>query len=212
MMGESRAVIYLMGPSELDRRAYRLLLRHDLRIEVDVESGFTPVAVWAAMRAKPDLVLVTADHATLEVRDAIQMIPRLRRTAHILILGASLDENALADWGQCGISGYVVKDGGIDELRPAIAAVLVGDTYFSDGMRELIEKGRNPTNGLSGLSPRESELLPLIARGMRLRDAAASMSVSYKTADSYRTSLLRKLGVRDRELARLAIRERIIEP
>jgi len=55
--------------------------------------------------------------------------------------------------------------------------------------------------------------LPLIARGMRLRDAAASMSVSYKTADSYRTSLLRKLGVRDRvELARLAIRERIIEP
>jgi DNA-binding NarL/FixJ family response regulator len=68
-------------------------------------------------------------------------------------------------------------------------------------------------DGLQTLSRREAELLPLLARGMTLREASEKMSVSYKTADSYRTSLLRKLGVRDRvELARLAIRERIIDP
>lgn len=65
---------------------------------------------------------------------------------------------------------------------------------------------------LPRLSRRETELLPLLARGLSLRDAAARMAVSYKTADSYRTSLLRKLGVKDRvELARYAIRERIID-
>ena len=59
----------------------------------------------------------------------------------------------------------------------------------------------------------ETELLPLLAQGLTLREAAARMAIGYKTADSYRTSLLRKLGVRDRvELARYAIRERIIEP
>ena len=66
---------------------------------------------------------------------------------------------------------------------------------------------------MAALSQREVELLPLLARGLKLRDAAHKMMVSYKTADSYRTSLLRKLGIRDRvELARYAIRERIIDP
>jgi DNA-binding NarL/FixJ family response regulator len=53
----------------------------------------------------------------------------------------------------------------------------------------------------------------LLARGLTLREAASKMTVSYKTADSYRTSLLRKLGLRDRvDLARYAIREHIVEP
>jgi DNA-binding NarL/FixJ family response regulator len=202
-----------MGPSALDRQAYRVLLRQGLHLEVTVESGFTPVAVWAAMRAQPDLALVTADHVAPEVRDAIELIPRLRKETRILVAGTSMDEMVLKDWGRCGIAGYVVKDGGTEELQPAIEAVLAGRTYYSAGVREAIEQGRKSTNGLAALSQREIELLPLLARGMKLREAASKMTVSYKTADSYRTSLLRKLGVRDRvELARYAIRERIIDP
>jgi DNA-binding NarL/FixJ family response regulator len=222
-MDENDAVIYLMGASALDRQAYRLLLRHELNLAVSVESGFSAVAVWAAMRAKPNLALVTADHASPTVRDALQMIPRLWEQTRILVVGASVDEAVLKDWGSCGIAGYVVKDGGIEELRPAIKAILAGQAYFSPGVFSAIEKGRESCSGFATLSPREAELFPLLARGMTLRDAlargmtlrdaASVMTVSYKTADAYRTSLLRKLGVRGRvELARLAIRERIIEP
>lgn len=212
-MIEADAVIYLMGPSVLDRQAYRLLLEHECHLSVAVESDFAPVAVWAAMRAKPDVVLVTADRATPEVHDAIQMIPRLRKQTRILVASASVDGTVLKDWGRCGIDGYVVKDGGVEELRPAISAVLMGKTYFSAGVRDAIEAGRNSTDGVLTLSRRENELLPLLARGLTLREAASKMAVSYKTADSYRTALLRKLGVRDRvELARYAIREHIIEP
>jgi DNA-binding NarL/FixJ family response regulator len=209
----TEAIIYLMGPSALDRQAYRLLLQHEWQLNVAVESGFAAVAVWAAMRAKPDLALVTADRVSAEVRDAIQMIPRLRKQTRILVASASVDEGVLKEWGRCGIDGYVVKDGGVEELRPAIAAVLVGREYYSAGVHEAIEGGRHCANGLATLSRREMELLPLLARGMTLREAAARMAVSYKTADSYRTSLLRKLHVRDRvELARLAIREHVIDP
>lgn len=212
-MIEIDGVIYLMGPAALDRRAYRLLLHYELQLSVAVESDFTPVAVWGAMRAKPDLALVTADCATPEVRDAVQMISRLRKQTKILVASASVEESVLKDWGRCGIHGYVVKDGGVEELRPAIAAVLMDKHYYSAGVREAIERGRVAADGLQTLSRREAELLPLLARGMTLREASEKMSVSYKTADSYRTSLLRKLGVRDRvELARLAIRERIIDP
>lgn len=212
-MGENDAVVYLMGASTLDRQAYRLLLSQELDLTVDVESGFSAVAVWAAMRAKPSLALVTADHASQTVRDALQMIPRLWKQTRILVVSAAVDEAALKDWGACEIAGYVVKDGGIDELRPAIKAVLAGQPYFSPGVFSAIEKGRTSCGGLATLSPREAELFPLLAHGMTLREAAASMTVSYKTADAYRTSLLRKLGVRGRvELARLAIREHIIDP
>jgi DNA-binding NarL/FixJ family response regulator len=212
-MGENNPVVYLMGASALDRQAYRLLLRHELNMTVQVESGFSAVAVWAAMRAKPDLALVTSDHASPTVRDALQMIPRLWERTRILVVSASVDEPVLRDWGTCDIAGYVVKDGGVEELRPAINAVLAGQTYFSPGVFSAIERGRQSSNGFATLSPREAELLPLLARGMTLRDAASAMTVSYKTADAYRTSLLRKLGVRGRvELARLAIREHVIEP
>lgn len=213
MMADTAAAIYLMGTAELDRRAYRLLLQRELDLNITAESGFEPVAVWAAMRAKPDIALVTTDRATPEVQAAVQMIPRLRKLTRVLVTGASVDETVLRDWGRCPISGYVVKDGGCAELRSAIDAVIAGRDYYSAGVREAIHKGRHTDGGLAKLSRREVELLPLLAQGLRLREAASKMSLSYKTADSYRTSLLRKLGVRDRvELARYAIRERIIDP
>ena len=212
-MDASKPIIYLMGPSALDRHAYRLLLAQELNLTVGVESGFSPVAVWTAMREKPDLALVVAERATADVRDAVHMIPRLRNETRLLVVSASVDEATLRDWGRCDIAGYVVKEGGIEELRPAINAVLDGERYYSLGVRAAIEEGRKGADGLASLSQREVELLPLLARGMKLRDAAHKMMVSYKTADSYRTSLLRKLGIRDRvELARYAIREHIIDP
>jgi DNA-binding NarL/FixJ family response regulator len=212
-MNGTDAIICLLGPSALDRRAYRLLLQQELRLTVAAESGFEPVGVWTAMRAKPDLVVVTADRPSPQVRDAVQMIPRLRKQTRILVASLSVDETVLKDWGRCRIHGYVVKDGGLEELQSAIEAVLADQSYHSAGVRETIEKGRQAANGLALLSQREIELLPLLARGLTLREAASRMTVSYKTADSYRTSMLRKLGLRDRvELARFAIRERIIDP
>ncbi len=136
-----------------------------------------------------------------------------RRATRVPVVSASVDTGALHEWGRCGISGYVVKDGGLTELRTALAAICAGRPYYSAGVQEALEKGRDGHNGLAKLSRREAELLPLLARGLTLREAAEKMTVSYKTADSYRTSLLRKLGVRERAaLARYAIRERIVDP
>lgn len=212
-MDESGSDIYLIGASALDREAYRLLLSTLLDRIVTVDSGFAPTGIWAAMRAKPTLAIVTTDTASAEARDAVQMVRRLRRETRVLIVSASVDLSVLSAWGACEIDGYVVKDGGVEELDRAIRGVLGGSTYFSAGVEAVIAKAREKSNGRLKLSRRETELLPLLARGMTLREAAMEMTISYKTADSYRTSLLRKLGVRDRiALVRYAIRERIVEP
>jgi DNA-binding NarL/FixJ family response regulator len=209
--GEKR--IHLMGHSVLDRLAYRHLLSAELRQEIEVESGFTPTAVWTAMRSKPDVVLVEADVPTSEVTDALQMVARLRPEARILIISAAVEPALVESWGRCPMHGYVVKDGGLAEFREAVAAIVDGESYYSVGTRPALERGASRANGRAQLSRRESELLPLLARGLTLREAACRMAISYKTADSYRTSLLRKLDVHDRVgLARYAIRKRIIEP
>ncbi|MFN0135033.1 MAG: response regulator transcription factor [Phycisphaerae bacterium] len=210
--GHASSAICLLAPTELDRAAWKLLLLHEFQREVASEAGFAPVAVWHAMRSAPDLALVCADRPSNEIRDAIQMIPRLRRQTRVLVIGGLVEIPHLRTWALCPLDGYVVKDGGVAELRVALDAMLAVGSYFSNGLRGELESARAASNSKVALSKRESELLPLLANGMTLREAAAIMTVSYKTADSYRTSLLRKLGVRDRvELARYAIRERIVD-
>jgi two-component system nitrate/nitrite response regulator NarL len=210
---ESFGVVYALGPSALDRAALRLLLSERMGVLTGVESGFAPTAVWTAVRSGPDLVIVDADAPQTEVVDAMQMIVRLRPRIRTLLLSAAVEPAVVESWAVCTLQGYVVKDGGVEELRAALAALRDGREYFSEGIRLALARGATRRNGAARLSRREAELLPLLARGMTLRDAAARMTISYKTADSYRTSLLRKLGVRDRvELARYAIRQHIIEP
>ncbi|RMF83200.1 MAG: DNA-binding response regulator [Planctomycetota bacterium] len=210
-MGETAGVI-LVGATELDRRGYELLLDAECGIRVAAACDATAVAIWEAMRHKPGIAIVLADVSIPETQQAVQMIPRLHRSTRLLVLSENLDPHTLAQWARCDIHAYVLKHGGVSELQAALDALKRHERYFSSGVKEAIANGRKLA-GRTKLSRREAELLPLLARGLTLREAAARMSVSYKTADTYRTSLLRKLGVRDRVgLARFAIRERIIDP
>lgn len=205
----------LLGPSRLDRLAYRLLLKQHLGWDLAADADFVPTAVWTALRTKPDAVLIDAGGPTSPAVEAAVIISRLRPSARVLVMGNAVDPLQLQAWRHAKIHAYVVKDAGLDELRRALREVLAARSYFSEGVRRAIQQDRDRGTGANKtrLSRRESELLPLLARGLPLREAAQQMTVSYKTADSYRTSLLRKLGLRDRvELARYAIRERIVDP
>ena len=206
---QRQTAVYLVSGSTLDRQAYRLLLQRELQLAVVAESGFAAVEVWAAMRAEPDLAMVIADRASPQVHDALHVVSHMSGRTRTLIVSGSVD-GAAARWNRAAVHGIVAKQDGTGALRQAIAAVLEGKTYFSPGMAATPHRS---SHGSAPLSLRETELLPLLATGLTLRDAAAKMAISYKTADSYRTSLLRKLGLHDRvALARYAIREGIIDP
>jgi len=209
----TRPGVCLLSNALLDRLAYRTLLERELQQQVVAEADFTPSAVWAAMRSRPSLVLVDSDTATTSAIEVVQIVSQLHAAARILIIGGTADPIYLHGWRRCRIHGYVLKSGGLDELRTAIEVVTSGRQYYSEGTRTIVRRSGRQNTGRPLLSQREAELLPLLACGLPLREAAQRMCISYKTADSYRTSLLRKLGLHDRvELARYAIRERIIDP
>ncbi|MCG3126204.1 MAG: Transcriptional regulatory protein RcsB [Phycisphaerae bacterium] len=199
--------ICVVAETLLDRQAIVALLteRFGLKAVSGVENDARPI--WAALRGRPEFMLVSAPLARAPLVDSVQMILRLAHETKVIVLAASADADA---WSRLRLDGLVDRDGGVDELRVALDTLSAGKRFASRSMRVVVGAA-----GLRGrrLTRRESELLPLLARGLTLRDAAAQLSVSYKTADAHRTRLLKKLGVKGRvELARFAIREKIIDP
>lgn len=116
---------------------------------------------------------------------------------------------------RAGIKGYVLKSCAAEELLLAIREVLRGSTYLSTGISEVvvdaypyrIEARAEP------LSPREHQVLRLVAEGNSTKEVACLLNISVKTADSYRTRIMDKLNVHEiASLVRYAVRRGIIEP
>ncbi|MEP0841397.1 MAG: response regulator transcription factor [Phycisphaerae bacterium] len=213
----------------------RLLLVDDHQIVREVlaerlirEPGITAVdqaenadAALAKARANPpDLVVMDIEMPGSSPFEAAASIRRDVPNCKVIFLtGYDYDtylEEALAVQAR----GYVIKSDGLDALLEAIHKVAAGEWYFSRPIRErLMFDGqqyrpvRPRSDVIAALSKRERELLVLLGKGATLKEAAARMQISFKTADNQKSSLMRKLGIHDRvELVRFAIREGLIDP
>jgi DNA-binding NarL/FixJ family response regulator len=117
-----------------------------------------------------------------------------------------------------GASGYVLKSGADDDIVDACRAAMRGHSFLYPSavhslVRDFIERADQRGNDFDLLTPRELEVLKLIAEGHTSKEIAAMLVISIKTVDRHRTNMLGKLGMRDRvELTRYAIRRGLIEP
>lgn len=141
------------------------------------------------------------------------MVRRLQPSARILVVCGVREPGQLDGWSRCELHGFLSKQAPVAELLAALRAVAGGELHFAAEVRDQLERARQRESDTSRLSRREEELLQLLAQGMTLRDAAQVLSISYKTADSYRSNVLKKLNLRDRhELLRYAIRKGMVDP
>lgn len=177
-------------------------------------------AIAKVIECRPDVVLMDIDMPGISCFDAIQIIrSRAPETRFILVTAYEHDEH-IEQALRVKANGFVTKHEGIASLAEAVRSVAGGRIHFSpEILNRLVIKGDEikldnpPRSRLSILSPRERELLRVLARGVSLKDAAAVLGISYKTADKQKASLMAKLDIHDRvELARYAIREGLVEP
>jgi DNA-binding NarL/FixJ family response regulator len=177
-------------------------------------------AITKVLETRPDIVLMDIDMPGLSCFDAIQIIrSRAPETKFILCTAYEHDEH-LEQALHVKVNGFVLKDEGIAGLAEAVRNVKAGRVHFSpEVMSRLVVQGNEirlenpPKSRLRTLSPRERELLRVLAKGVSLKEAAAILGISYKTADKQKASLMAKLDIHDRvELARYAIREGLVEP
>ncbi len=198
------------------RSGLRLLLDKQPDMEVVAEAADGAEAVAVALRERPDLCILDVSMPKLTGLQAAREIRAQDPNIAVLMLSMHDDERYLFEALKAGAGGYVLKMEADTALVDAVRAVLRGEPFLTNAAEERYIRewmSDTATGPSEPLTPREQEVLKLIAEAHTNREIGEVLHLSEKTVESHRGNLLRKLGMRDRvELVRYAIRRGLIEP
>jgi DNA-binding NarL/FixJ family response regulator len=198
------------------RSGIRLLLERQEDLEVVGEAPDGVAALELALRLKPDLCVLDVAMPRLTGLQAARAIRAHLPATHVLILSMHDDERYLFEALKAGAAGYVLKREADQDLVAAVRAVGRGESFLTNAAQETLVREwiDDPASGpREPLSPREEEVVKLIAEAYTNVQIAATLHLAEKTVESHRANVLRKLGMRDRvELVRYAIRRGLVEP
>jgi DNA-binding NarL/FixJ family response regulator len=186
----------------------------DMAVAAEAEDGIA--AVEQALAERPDVAVLDVSMPRLTGLQAARQIRSHHEDIQVLMLSMHEDDGYFFEALEAGASGYVSKRGADSDLIDAIRTVAEGRMFLSSTtqgalMRQWLEDGR--TGPRDDLTPRELEVVKLIAEAYTNRQIAEALNLSEKTVESHRGNLLAKLGMRDRvELVRYAIRRGLVEP
>jgi DNA-binding NarL/FixJ family response regulator len=201
------------------RAGIRVLLEKSGDIHVLGEASNGQEAIEMTELLKPDVLIMDIMMPRMNGIQAAENIRDMKLPTYILLLSMYSDEGIVHQALQCGVKGYVLKSSVSDELIWAVRAVAGGKTYLSSPISEMIvENAINPhsmiqnSDPLSILSPREKEVLQLIAEEYTSAEIGKMLFISEKTVEKHRTKLMEKLNVRNLAgLVRLAVKYHLVD-
>jgi DNA-binding NarL/FixJ family response regulator len=211
--------ILLADDHTLVRRGLRLILDAEPDLEVVAEAGDGAEAVGRALATEPDLAILDVAMPRMTGLQAAAQLAKRAPKVRVLMLSMYDNEQYLFEALKAGASGYVLKSVADRDLVEACRATMRGEPFLYPGavtalIRDYLDRGRAGEE-MPGdlLTPRESEILKLVAEGHSSREIAETLVISVKTVERHRANILEKLGMRDRvELTRYAIRRGLVEP
>jgi DNA-binding NarL/FixJ family response regulator len=186
----------------------------DMTVAAEAEDGIK--AVERALAERPDVAVLDVSMPRMTGLQAARQIRSHNESTHVLMLSMHEEDGYFFEALEAGASGYVSKRGADSDLIDAIRTVAGGRPFLSSRtqgalMRQWLEDGRPGPR--DDLTPRELEVVKLIAEAYTNRQIAEALTLSEKTVESHRGNVLAKLGMRDRvELVRYAIRRGLVEP
>lgn len=216
-----------MRPTRILLADDHAVVRHGLKLVLDSEPDLTVVAeagdgleaVDVGSRADIDLAVLDVTMPRLTGIQVARELSRRRPELRILILSMHDSERYLFEALRAGASGYVLKSVVDRDLVEACRAVMRGEPFLypaavSALMRDWVRRaGDGEALPENPLTPRETEIVKLVAEGNTSREIAELLVISEKTVDRHRANVLEKLGMRDRvDLTRYAIRSGLVEP
>jgi DNA-binding NarL/FixJ family response regulator len=194
------------------------IMRDGLKSMLQAQTDFAIVgeaqngrqAVRLAADLSPDVVVMDVGMPDLNGVEATQQIRQQSPGVKILALSMQSDGPVVRRILQAGATGYILKDSAFDDLVKAIRVVASGKTYVDSDVAGLLVGQMNSPDGTSVgiLTPKEREVLQLIAEGQTTKGIAAKLFVSPKTVDTHRQHIMDKLNIHSiAELTKFAIRE-----
>ncbi len=199
---------------EIIRNGVRSLLEAQPGWQVMAEASNGREAVEKANRLKPDVAVLDIGMPSLNGLEAARQILRNDPHIKIVILTMHESENLIREVLRVGARGYVSKADAIRDLVTAIKAVRRGLTFFTAKVDEVVLESYLGNTGAtcSRLTPRQREIIQLLAEGQTSKEIAVTLGLSVKTAETHRTNIMRRLNCHSiSEIVRYAVRNNIIE-
>jgi DNA-binding NarL/FixJ family response regulator len=217
-MSARRARLLLADDHAVVRRGLRAILDAVDGFEVVAEAEDGAEAVALGLSHDIDLAVLDVTMPKLTGLQAARQLHEQRPDLRVLMLSVHDNEQYFFEALRAGASGYVLKSAADDDLVAACEATLRGEPFVYQGavralVRQYLHGGTGEDGGEGSLSPREDEVVKLIAEGRSSKEIAAVLHISEHTVDRHRANVFDKLGLRDRvALTRYAIRRGLVEP
>jgi DNA-binding NarL/FixJ family response regulator len=207
---------------EVVRRGIRSLIESHPGWTVVAEADDGLAAVEEVKRASPDIAVLDISMPELNGLEAARRIASEAPKCQVLILSVHDTEQMVREVLQAGARGYVLKSDAGRHLVEAIEALQANTTYFTSRVATMILQGYLhgktapapvPPQGPADLTPRERQIVQLLAEGLSNKETAAKLGISVKTVETHRKNIMQKLGMSAfSELVRYAIRNNLVSP
>ncbi len=205
--------ILLADDHKIVRQGLRTLLEKEPDMEVVAEAEEGRMAVRLARKLAPQVVIMDVGMPDLNGIEATRQVLADTPGLKVIALSMHSDRRFVVNMLKAGASGYLLKDSAFEELAAAIRVVMLNKTYLSPGVSDIVIKDyvqgpREDSSVFSVLTPREREVLQLMAEGKSTKQIADRLHVSIKTIETHRQQIMTKLGIHSvAELTKYAVRE-----
>jgi DNA-binding NarL/FixJ family response regulator len=214
------ARILIADDHGLLRRGLRAALADSPHLVVEAEAEDGRTAVELALKLRPDIAILDVSMPQLNGLDATRAITAGSPETRVLVLTAHESEQLVREVLRAGARGYLLKSDAASELIPAIDALLADRPYFTSTVAQVVLEGflkggeASVAADAGGvLSPREREIVQLLAEGKSSKEIARTLSIAVTTADTHRSNIMRKMGFESvSDVVRYAIKNRMIDP
>jgi NarL family two-component system response regulator LiaR len=210
--------VLLADDHALVRAGIRALLESLPGVAVVAETGDGLEAIELVRRNPPGVLLLDVTLPGLNGFEVAASIARLGVPTRVLMLSMHASPEYAARAFAAGASGYLNKDSAFDELSTALEEIFAGRRYLSraidaDLVQRHEQQAGNGVSGLDALTPRQRQILQMVAEGQSTRQIAERLFLSVKTVETHRSQLMQRLGIFDVPgLVRLAIRSGLLPP
>lgn len=213
--------ILIVDDHEVVRRGLRVSLESHPGWEVCGEAATGRTAVEKAMKLEPDVVVMDIGMPELNGLEATRQILKALPQTAVLILTVHESEQLIYEVLEAGAQGYVLKSDAGRNLVNAVEALSQHKAFFTSSVAKMVLEGyrkkgfqdKSSGNWPSLLSPREREVIQILAEGKSNNEVAEALYISAKTVETHRARIMEKLNLHSMaELVRYAIRNKIVEP
>jgi DNA-binding NarL/FixJ family response regulator len=213
--------ILVADDHDLMRLGIRALLGSHEGWEICAEASNGREAITKTELLKPDIVILDISMPEMNGIEAARRIRTMFPSVEVLILSVHYSDQLIREIINAGVRGFLVKGDSVRDFITAVESVSKHKSFFTPRAADVILSKTNgdslneepPELASERLTPREREIVQLLAEGKSSKDVAKSLSISVKTVETHRANIMRKLDLHSvSELVRYAVRNQIVEP